>query len=367
MHRGLLSPLLSILLAAMVSASCLTETVEYEPGENLTYYNSPSLTTCAGTAEDLDHFVSFLRHELALDEAPNPRLRYRWLTRDAFSREVPSDVDGIAIGRITRSLDPWLPHELVHSLLATYGYKAAGSFFDEGIAAFYNPGGVEQSFGRVLTGDLPWARDRELWAEIFRDPAIDYTLASSFTAFLLYRYGPRKFLTLLRRLGPWANQALIEQNFFEIYGVDIEDEFLRFRQSSAEDICSEKGFPLGLYECTVGPPEPLGLEWIRIWSASCDDDESLGGWGAHYDDRMFARYTFELEKETKVRVQLVDSSETAIVGIGSCGPCPFKWSHIRFDHETPKGTLVLEKGVHYVQIIVREEPGNEIAVRIAPL
>ncbi|HFE44991.1 MAG TPA: hypothetical protein ENJ18_05775 [Nannocystis exedens] len=281
---------------------------------------------------------------------------------------MPKRVLGIATGRISRSLDPSLPHELVHSLLSIYGYNAGGSFFDEGIAKFYDPGGNMQSAGRVPAGDLPWARDRELWSEIFADVGVEYTLAGSFSAFLLYRYGPKKFLTLLRRLGPWAaNRALVEFNFFEIYGTDIEDEFLLFQRSSAEEICGEEGFPLGLYECTIGDPEPLGAEWTRIWSATCEDDESLGGVGSRDYDRIFVRYILEVEEETEVSFQLLDSSGTAIVGIGSCGPCPFLWAHTRFDQEVPEGNLVLEKGVHYVQITVLEEPGNEIGIRIAPL
>jgi|GEM_PF-5383014 len=365
MPRSQLSPLVLTALAAVVSISCRTETIEYEPGDNLTYYSSPTLTPCAGTPEDLDNYVSFLRREFAFEEAPDPELQYRWLTAGAFSREVGREIVGIAMGRVSRSRDPSLPHELVHSLLDVYGYSSGGSFFDEGIASFYNPGGEMQSLGRVLAGDGLWARDRELWSEVFN---IDYTLAGTFTAFLLYRYGPKKFLALIRRLGPWAaNRPLVEQNFYEVYGRDIEEEFLRFRRSSAEEICSEEGFPMGLYECTVGDPEPLGIEWTRIWSATCDDEESLGGVGSDYYDRIFVRYTFEVEEETEVRFQLIDRSGTAVVGIGSCGPCPFMWSHTHFDKDEPIGTLVLEKGVHYVQIMIPEEPGNEIAIQIVPL
>lgn len=347
-------------LAGCPADGDLLDELTAHKGTYVTYYQSPSLQTCAGTYDYVDNFVPFVAGELGLD-APR-ELKYLWLDEDDFSRSgCPLNVGDCTLAERAISQAPGLLHELVHAVTGHHSMNR-WPFFTEGLAVAYDPwfgDGLGPRYvvpapGNVLIDPRP----------MMELPASDilYGTAGSFVSFLLSRHGPALLVKLLQRLDEPRSLDHLRQVFSDVYGSDLDAEVELFLGGTD---CPDDPFPTLVYDCTM--PE-VAWESATRWRYSelmdCAGDAILGGIGP--DQTWPSIRAITLDVPATGSYQMSVSSDGAVsVQIGACFGCPWEPRYFQLD-PGDRMTVDLDAGPYYVRMRAMSDESPRIDLELVP-
>jgi hypothetical protein len=213
------------------------------PGDDVTLYYDPGMIPCAGTLPFLDASAAAIAQYLGVP--PGDPIPYIY-TQDL--RPCPPDSRGCTVGPPAASLSCWgKDPDLVHELVHAQRWRKTGmsnSFLEEGLAVAL---GQLDVLGVANTG----ASDQDLLTPA-QLPALDFGLAGDFVSYLLTRFGPASFVSLLEAVPPDAPPAAIESAFAGVYG----ETMTALRADRAQSTLSFYSNRLDLPECQALPSDP---------------------------------------------------------------------------------------------------------------
>ena len=259
-------------------------------GDNVTLYYDPGMMPCAGTLSYLDASVTAIASYLGVPRGdPIPY----YYTQDLLP--CSAGAGGCTIGPPEAVLSCWgkqpnLVHELVHAVK----WRAMGltnSFLDEGLAVSlgqYDSAGIARSS----------ASDQDLLAAEPL-PAADYDLAGDFVSYLLTRFGPNPFVSLVKSVHRGDPVTSIEGAFESIYG----ETMTALRADRSQSPLTFYSNRIDLPECQALLPDPsLGQGATVVESVDCATNAvGVAGAGATYvpfDVAADGLYALRVELDT---------------------------------------------------------------------
>ncbi|MBZ5708909.1 hypothetical protein [Nannocystis pusilla] len=320
-------------------------------GENLTYYNSPSLVACGGTRAHVDGFVPFVTGELGL--SPPAGIAYVWLDTDDFADSTcdPEIASGCAHGRRAQSTSPTHLHELVHAVTWAHGMNRL-PFLTEGIAVAYEgplgwpPVGEELSDPRpVMT--VPGSE-------------VPYGTAGAFVQFLLWRHGPAPLVDWAQQTAAGDDLARIAALFADAYGLDLDDEVEAFRSTWS---CGDDPLPVRPYACAAPTiPWTTPETWTHTQSMDCSRDDVVGGFSPLYAWPSASAVTLDVDHPGPYTL-VVESDGDFTVRLAPCFGCPWDGQQVVL-RERGAESLELAPGRYYLQIQANSDEAPEVTVSL---
>jgi len=350
---------LLLVVTVVTGAACHADLDEWN-GEHLDYYSSPSLVACTGTHEYVDRFVPFVAGELGVS-APTD-LEYQWLDAEYFIRKYSGKHRGFARRRRAYSLDPFLLHEVVHTIGSSHGLNR-WPFFTEGLASAYDPW-LGTGFGPrwvhtpIPEDPLPDPRSEMTWdaEDIF------YGTAGSFVAFLLNRHGPAKFVAFVQDLPTSRNMDKLRERFRDVYGIELDDEAELFMVGAP---CEEGSTPIRVYDCAM-PEIPMQEDaWFYEKTMDCEDEDVVGGTGSEKVWRSVHGVTMTLPTDGQYALHLTTEDEDTFVQIGACFGCPWEPRYAAVGAGNT-ALVDLDAGPYYVRILSESDRAADVQVLLAP-
>jgi hypothetical protein len=313
-------------------------------GQNVTLYYDPGMMPCAGTLPYLDASAAAIASYL--DVPPGDPIPY-YYTQDLLP--CPPDSRGCTVGPPAASIscwgkDPNLVHELVHALR----WRKAGmsaSFLEEGLAVAL---GQLDSVGIANSS----ASDQDLLTPA-QLPTEDFGLAGDFVSYLLTRFGPAPFVTLLESVGPADPVSRIESAFAGVYGESMT-ALRADRAASAQTFYANR---IDLPECQATDPDPgLGTGATVTETVDCAAN-AVGTVGATY-------VSFDIAGDG-VYALTVQRDAASGFGLFACGGGAGLWSS-----DLVAGALAigyLHAGRYFFELDAGTTSPRTFALSVAPL
>lgn len=212
-------------------------------GADVTLYYDPGMMPCAGTLPFLDASAATIAQVLGVP--PSDPIPY-YYTQDLLP--CPPGVRGCTVGPPAASLSCWGKEpDLVHELVHAQRWRKIGmsnSFLEEGLAVAL---GQLDVVGIANGG----ASDQELLSPA-QLPTEDFGLAGDFVSYLLTRFGPASFVSLLEAVHPDDSPDAIQSAFAGVYG----ESMTALRADRSQSTLSFYSNRLDLPECQALAPDP---------------------------------------------------------------------------------------------------------------
>lgn len=243
------------------------------------------------------------------------------------------------------SWKPFLPHELVHSLLTTLQYPYQ-PFFGEGIAAALDPldgDGIRSTY-LVRSSTMDTYGDPRSWMTMPTEE-LHYATAGAFVSFLLARHGPAKFLEFVSQLGTSRDMKVIEQTFGSVYDIELDVEAELFMIGAP---CTDTSWNPMLYDCT-GPEVPWDGALHLSDTMDCASDDVIGGYSPERTWPSVRAVTFSVPGPARYSIHLA-GDENVGVQIGSCFDCPWQ-RDVTILRAGDLRSEDLKAGLYYVHIV----------------
>lgn len=334
--------------------------LEIRQGEFVRYESTSSLQVCEGTYKRIDNFVPFVAGQLQLEV---DRVQtYRWLDADDFEEsDCPEWSDGCARGRLAASLQPFLPHELVHTVLTTAGYPYQ-PFFSEGIAEALDPwsgDGLGAIYLVPFVGMDGLGDPRPAMTGDVQD--FPYVVARSFVMFLLARHGSANFLEFTQGLGSSRNINVIEREFKAAYGVELDVEAELFMSGAPY---AEQSFGPAVYDCTSPDVPWVGAQWSLSGVMDCASEDVAGGFGPEEAWPSIRSVTLEVPTSGRYDFR-VNSDGEFDVQIGPCSRYPWQQGGAAVYDSEPVN-VELTAGTHFVRMRAMSDESPSFDIVLSP-
>jgi hypothetical protein len=264
-------PILSILLLGL--ASCgdgpgpgLPSDIEWRSEHFVYHARAGDDDVCPAVLDKMERHFDIMVATTGLSW-PEGRVIHYYKFLDAHDYEAaascPADTSGCARDGNAYSYQAFHQHELVHTYFAPLGHPPR--ILSEGVAEVLACGPFEFMSVAALRRELA-AAELDDTAEIeLIHPERDtpYVLGSNLVGNLIATYGWEAFLDLYR--GPWhsGDEAELEQNFQDLYGVSFESAWATAKNVASHASC------VPAWACAADPLVPGVAE---SFTDSCDDD-----------------------------------------------------------------------------------------------
>jgi hypothetical protein len=213
------------------------------PGNDVTLYYDPGTMPCAGTLPFLDASAATIAQYLGVP--PGDPIPYYYTQ---YLLPCPPNSRGCTVGPPAASLSCWGKEpDLVHELVHAQRWRKTGmsnSFLEEGLAVAL---GQLDVVGIANSG----ASDQELLTPA-QLPTEDFGLAGDFVSYLLTRFGPASFVSLLQSVHATDSVDAIESAFAGVYG----ESMTALRADRSHSTLSFYSNRLDLPECQALAPDP---------------------------------------------------------------------------------------------------------------
>lgn len=261
---------LTVAVFALVVAAGCGEEVPRPPitweGEHIRFGTDADVELCAGTLPYLDAVAGHLKDVF---QTPGTPIDYYWLP-DGVERYCDGEALGcnLETGEVFSTL-AILQHEVVHAVRRPHVSYLP---LEEGLA---------EAFGDDWEPVYPVSGDIEyLLREYDRSrvmPGNAYPLAGHFVSYLRAEHGMDSLMALGRTSNYQDSFSNLENEFREIYGVDLVEELDRYKD--AYPICDQTFSRDLSFDCSrnvvAAPVRPDDTIEVSV-SMSCDDPTVLG-------------------------------------------------------------------------------------------
>jgi hypothetical protein len=195
---------------------------------------------------------------------------------------------------------------------------------------------------------------------------VSYPVAGGFVTFLVARHGADKLTRLMRSLPRPCTSKTLEETFFDVYGLALDDEATLFMHEAP---CDTAIFDVPVYDCAMpaveGVDTPGGVAFNLRRSMDCSGESVVGG--VHGAEAWPSVSSATLQIPTPGPYQLdVQSGSDVFVQVGPCFGCPWR------DGDTlveggGNVNVQLDAGLHFVRVRALSSESPTVEVQLAPL
>ncbi len=340
--------MLSVCVTPLLALGCQPSAITVDT-EHVSYSHSDGLAPCGGTVSYSDAFAVHVLDFLELGFSSERRVEYSWLDEPSIAAAGLEFYGCQTRGERVLCKHPAATHEIVHSICNQYLRPLPNAFFAEGLAVSLEA--ATTSNKPIFPGSQAPLNDPLEQFTANTSLGVDYSLAASFTSFLLYKFGPESFARFYSGIKWNSSKASVSAAFLESFDIDVSAAVEEFNSASVESVCGGMGHSITPFACH-GEPIP----WLNetTWSAdlelSCSSEDVVGGQAALAEEAetLYSSFVISVENAGNYSVKVEPRVELNRVYIRTCSGCPFERGQVLSPNDAQD--VYLDAGEYFINV-----------------